>query len=108
MYAVSESTLGSTEQVVAAVTSPLVGLADLETMVKRLLPAVPTQAPPPLSASTDLETMLKRLLPELCTNGDKSHVEMPASRNTDTGAATPSAWTGLRYCAYPVAITATG
>ena len=26
----------------------------------------------------------------LCTHGDRSHVEMPASRNTDTDAATPS------------------
>ena len=42
------------------------GSADLETMLKRLLPAVPAQAqapPPLLSAPPDLETMLTCLLP---------------------------------------------
>ena len=60
---VSESMLGPTEQVVAAVTGPLVGLADLETMLKCLLPAVPAQAPLPRSVPTDLEMMLTCLLP---------------------------------------------
>ena len=63
VYAVSEPRLGLTEQIIAAITGPSVRLADLETMLKRLLPAIPAQAPPPLSAPTDLETMLKRLLP---------------------------------------------
>ena len=63
VYALSEPTLGPMEQVVAAVTSPSVGIADLETMLKRLLPAVPAQAPPPLSAPTEIEAMLKCLLP---------------------------------------------
>ena len=49
VYAVSESTLGPTEQVVAAVTGPSVRLADLET--------------PSRSAPTEIEAMLKRLLP---------------------------------------------
>ena len=62
-YAVNEPTLRPTEQIIAAVTGPSVGLADLETMLKHLLPDVPAQAPPPLSAPTDLKTMLKRLLP---------------------------------------------
>ena len=34
VYAVSESTLGPTEQVVAAITGPSVGLADLETVLR--------------------------------------------------------------------------
>ena len=46
VYAVSEPTLLPMEQVIAAVTGPSVGLADLEAMLKRLLPAVPAQAPP--------------------------------------------------------------
>ena len=46
VYAVSEPALGPTEQVVAAVTGPSVGLADLEVMLKRLLPAVPIPTPP--------------------------------------------------------------
>ena len=41
VYAVSEPTLVPTEQVVAAVTGPLVGLANLEVMLKRQLLAVP-------------------------------------------------------------------
>ena len=63
VHEVSEPTLGPTEQIVAAITGPSVGLANLGTMLKCLLPAIPAQAPPPLSAATDLETMLKRLLP---------------------------------------------
>ena len=63
VYAVSEPTLGPAEQVIADVTGPSVGLADLEAMLKHLLPAVPAQAPPPRSAPTDIEAMLKRLLP---------------------------------------------
>ena len=65
VYEVSEPTRRRTEQVVAAVTGPSVGLADLETMLKCLLPAVPAQAqaPPSSSAPTDLETMLTCLLP---------------------------------------------
>ena len=63
VYAVSELTLGLTEQVtVAAVTGPSVRLAYLETMLKRLLPYVPAQAPPPRFVPTDLETMLTRML----------------------------------------------
>ena len=38
------------------------GLADLEAMLKRLLPDMPTQAPPPRPAPSDIEAMLKRLL----------------------------------------------
>ena len=60
---VSEPTFLPTEQVVAAITDPSVRLADLETMLIRLHPAIPTQALSPLSALTDLKTMLKCLLP---------------------------------------------
>ena len=63
VYAVSEPMLGPTEQIVAAITGPSVGLADLETMLRRLLPAILAQTPPPISASTHLETMLQHLLP---------------------------------------------
>ena len=63
MIVVVKPTLGPTEQVVAAITGPLVGLAELETMLKCLLPAVPAQAPPPRSSHMDIEVMLKRLLP---------------------------------------------
>ena len=95
VYAVSEPTLGPTEQVITAVSRTSVGLADLETMLKRLLPAVPAQAPPPRSAPTEIEAM---------------EIEAPASRNTHTGAETPSGDSpqGLRYCASPMAITVTG
>ena len=62
MYAVSEQTLVPTEQVIAAITGPSVGLADLEAMLKRLLPTVLAQAPPPHTAPTDIEAMLKRVL----------------------------------------------
>ena len=113
--AVSEPTLGLTEQVVTAITGLSVGLVDLETMLKRLLPAIPAQAPPP---PTHLKTILKRLLPTVPAQApppgsapmNRSHVEMPASRNTDTDAASPSGDIpqGLRYCVSPVAITATG
>ena len=50
VYAVSEPTLGPMEQVVAAFTGPSVGLTNLETMLKHLLPAILAQAPPPCSA----------------------------------------------------------
>ena len=73
MYAVSEPMLGPTEQVVAAVTGPLVGLADLETMLKCLLPAVPAQAPPPRSVPTDLAMMLTCLLPALPAQAPPPH-----------------------------------
>ena len=62
VYAVSEPTIVPTKQVVAAVTGPSVGLANLEAMLKRLLPDVPAQAPLPRSATTDIEVLLKRLL----------------------------------------------
>ena len=74
VYAVSEPTLVSTEQVIAAVISPSVGLADLEAMLKRLLTDVLAQAPPPRSAPTHIE----------------AYVETPAYRNADTGTATTS------------------
>ena len=41
VYVVIEPALGSMEQVIAAITGPSVELADLEAMLKRLLPAVP-------------------------------------------------------------------
>ena len=71
VYAVSE--LGSTEQIVAAVTGPSVGLADLEAMLKRLLLAVPAQAPPPRSPPTNIEAMLKRLRPGTPTPAPQPH-----------------------------------
>ena len=83
MYAVSELMLGPTEQVVAAVTGPSVGIANFETM----LPAI--QAPPPLSATTDLKMMLIRPLPAVPAQTqpprsapmeiELSHGETPAS-----------------------------
>ena len=64
VYVVSEPTPEPTPgPTVADITGPSVCLADLETMLRRLLPAVPAQALPHLSASADLETMLKHLLP---------------------------------------------
>ena len=53
---------GPADQVVAAVTSPVFGLADLETLVQKLLLSVPALAPPPSQVPVELETMLKRLL----------------------------------------------
>ena len=60
VYAMSEPRLVLTNQVVAAVTGPLVGLSDLEleAMLKRLLMDLPAQAPPPRSSPTDIEAML--------------------------------------------------
>ena len=70
MYVVSKPTFMLMEQVVAGITGPSVGLADLETMLKRLLPTVPAQAPPPRPAPTDIKAMLKCLLP---TQAPQSH-----------------------------------
>ena len=95
VYAASESLLGPPEQIVEAVNGPLVGLADIETMLKRLFPAVPAQSPAPRPAPTELEAMLKRLLP-----GTLTQAPSPVRRQ--------SAGSGLWYCASPVAITATG
>ena len=78
MYAVSEPTLVLTKQVVTAVTGPSVRLADLEAMLKRLIPAVPAQAPPP--ALTDIEAMLKRLLPGTLTQAPQPR---PATTHRD-------------------------
>ena len=50
-----------------------VGLADLEAMLKRLLPDMPAQAPPPLSAATDIEAMLKCLLTGTLTQAPQPH-----------------------------------
>ena len=83
VYAVNEPTLVLTEQVVAAVTGHLVGLADLEVMLKRLLAAVLAQAPPPRPAPTDIGAMLKRLLPEPPTQGSQPH-PVTASRDWST------------------------
>ena len=83
VYVVSEPTLGLTEQVVAAVTGPSVGLADLETMLKHLLPAVPAQAPPPRSAPTEIEAMLKGLLPGTLTQAPQPR---PATARRDWAA----------------------
>ena len=62
VYEVSEPVLGPADQVVAAVTEPSVRLADLEVLLRRLLPTAPALAPPPRPASTRIEVMLKRLL----------------------------------------------
>ena len=42
--------------VVAAVVTPLVGLADLETLLKRLLPNMLAPAPPPRPVHMEIET----------------------------------------------------
>ena len=60
MYAVSEPVLGLLDQVITAITGPLVRLADLEVLLRCLL--LTTLAPPPRPASTMMEAMLKRLL----------------------------------------------
>ena len=71
---VSELTFVPTEQVIAAVTSPSVRLADLESMLKRLLLDIPAQAPPPLSAPTDLEQDdMIRLLPVVPAQAPPPH-----------------------------------
>ena len=64
-----------------AVAGPSVGLDDLEAMLKRLLPAVPAQAPLPRSAHMDIETMLKRLLPDVPEQAPlphSAHMDMEA------------------------------
>ena len=75
------------------------------TSLKRRLPAIPTQAPPPLSAPTDLKMIVKRLLPTIPAQAPPP---CSAPRNTDTDAATPSGDSpqGLIYCVSPVAFTA--
>ena len=102
VYAVSEWTLVPTEQVVAVVTGPLVGLADFEAMLKRLLPAVPAQAPPPHSAPTDLEAILTHLFPGTLTGsvlnqiqGDQGVVIVYASRSLQLSL-------GLRHDVHPL------
>ena len=75
VYAVSKPTLMPTEQVIAAVTGPSVGLADLEAMLKHLLPAVSAQALPPHSVSIDIEAILKRLLPGTLTQAPQPRPE---------------------------------
>ena len=42
----SEPAFGPADQVVAAVTTPSVGTADLEALLRRLLPTAPAHAPP--------------------------------------------------------------
>ena len=117
VYAVSELTLGPTEPVVAAVTGPTVGLANFETMLKLLLPAILAQAPPPLSAPTDVETMLIGLLlavpaqapsPRSAPTEIEAMLKQNASRNTDTGAATSSGDSPQRLDCSIVTITANG
>ena len=62
VYVVSEPAVMPADRVVAAVATPSVGLADLETLLKRLLPNVPTLSPPPRPVPTEIETMLEHLL----------------------------------------------
>ena len=50
------------DRVVAAVATPSVGLADLEMLLKRLLPSVPAPALPPRPVPAEIETVLARLL----------------------------------------------
>ena len=54
---VSEPAAMLVDRLVAAVATPLVGLADLETLLKRLLPNVLAPAPPPRPVPTEIETM---------------------------------------------------
>ena len=46
VYAVSELMLGLADQVVAAIAGTSVNLADLEVLLRRLLPTAPAQASP--------------------------------------------------------------
>ena len=94
VYAVSEPTLRPKEQIATAVTGPSVGLADLETMLKRLLPSVPAQAPPPLCthiprnyAETPASVYTGTGTTPLCTHGPRNYAEAPASGRTGTGTA---------------------
>ena len=56
---------------------------DLETMLIRLLPAVPAQTPPPRSAPTEIEAMLKCLLPGTLTQAPQPR---PATARRDWAA----------------------
>ena len=59
---VSDRPVRPVNRVVVAVTTPVVGLADLEKLVQKLLLSVPALAPPPSPAPVEIETMLKCLL----------------------------------------------
>ena len=50
------------DRVVATVTAPLVGLGDLEALLRCLLPTAPVQTPPPRPVPTEMEILLERLL----------------------------------------------
>ena len=62
MYKVNEPACVPADQVVAAVGAPLVGLGDIEALLRRLLLTTPVQAPPPRPVPTKMEIMLERLL----------------------------------------------
>ena len=83
------------DQVVAAIATPLVGLADLEMLLKRLLPSV--LAPPILPVPSEIETVLARLL-------SSTPALVPASPSRST---TTDIETMLHWCVFPVANRAT-
>ena len=62
VYAVSEPAHRPADQVVAAITGPSGGLAELGALLRRLVPTTPAQPPPPHPVPTEIETMLERLL----------------------------------------------
>ena len=62
VFMVSEPAAMPVDRVVAAVTTPSVRLADLETLLKRLLLNMLASAPPPWPVPTEIETMLICLL----------------------------------------------
>ena len=71
------------DRVVVAVATPSVGLPDLETLLKRLLPNVPAPAPPPQPVPTEIDPMLGRLL-------SSAPAPSAAAGNADAGPAVES------------------
>ena len=59
---VSDQAVWPVDRVAAAIATPSVGLADLETLVQKLLLSIPAPAPPSLPVPVDIEIMLKHLL----------------------------------------------
>ena len=80
VYSVSDQVVRPVDRVVTAVATPLLGLADLETLLKRLLLSTTAPAPPPGPVPGEIETMLERLLSLLPVQVQAS---LPRSATTD-------------------------
>ena len=78
VYTVSEPAVMTADQVVATVVTPVVGLADIKLLLKRLLLSVPAPAPPPRPVPAEMEPVLAHLL-----SSTPAPVPALLSRSTD-------------------------